>query len=360
MKKRPRTGKRCALNGILKTSDMFILILITIQSLQQMPTRTNGFTFSRFLSGKDHMKLYSNDNDIPLSLLKYRFENDDNSEKNIECKTSQGKNELADNSKNDEECNINDINDTSSAKEAKCSDEKLDFVGAGTLGDIMSDPSENYENNLNDDELESDDRIANDSQSFLRGDGSPYTPSDYLPRKQRRAKPTKSGLVTSTGGTLSSQFGNKIPAMTPLERIALTANGNLQRIFSSYYDAPVHVHVENCVRQDANESEMGSKAVWKRVVHLSVFDQDFCKATSEITVNSADCIKLVESGEVGIGQLFRFLDKLPTFAILDAGRTQAKGMWRQYTLHCEEFHCEILEEFAPDAWNLSPLENLLE
>ncbi|GFH52173.1 hypothetical protein CTEN210_08649 [Chaetoceros tenuissimus] len=360
MKKRPRTGKRFAVKGVLMSSDVFILILITIQSLQQMPTRTNGFTFSRFLSGKDHMKLYSNDNDIPLSLLKYRFENDDNSEKNVECNTSQGNSDLADNSKNDEECNINDINDTSSAKEAKCSDEKLDFVGAGTLGDIMSDPSENYENNLND-KLETDDRIANDSQSFSRGDGSPYTPSDYLPTKQRRAKPTKSGLVTSTGGTLSSQFGNKIPAMTPLERIALTANGNLQRIFSSYYDAPVHVHVDHCVRQDANASETGSKAVWNRVVHLSIFDQDFCKATSEITVNSADCIKLVESGEVGIGQLFRFLDKLPTFTILDAGRNQSHGgMWRQYTLHCEEFHCEILEEFAPDAWNLSPLDNSLQ
>ena len=52
-----------------------------------------------------------------------------------------------------------------------------------------------------------------------------------------------SGLVTKTGGTLCSQFKSKIPNLSPLDRIALTANGNLQRIFSSYYDAPVHVFV---------------------------------------------------------------------------------------------------------------------
>ena len=32
-----------------------------------------------------------------------------------------------------------------------------------------------------------------------------------------------------------------LPTFTPLERIAITANGNLQRLISSYYNAPVTV-----------------------------------------------------------------------------------------------------------------------
>lgn len=71
-----------------------------------------------------------------------------------------------------------------------------------------------------------------------------------------------------------------------------------------------------------------------------------------ITVHSDDCIKIVESGEVGIGQLFRYLDKLPTFTIVDAGRCENGGLWRRYTLGSKELTCDILEQFVPDAWEI--------
>ena len=85
---------------------------------------------------------------------------------------------------------------------------------------------------------------------------------------------------------------------------------------------------------------------------LIILLQVFCKATSAITVHSKNCVKIVESGEVGIGQLFRYLDKLPTFTIVDAGRCENGGLWRRYILECDELKCEILEEFVPNAWQL--------
>lgn len=224
---------------------------------------------------------------------------------------------------------------------------KLDYVGAGTLGDIMSDPSQD----------ECSDVPENTPQVHI-GQKTTSTKNN-IEKGKNGVKPMKSGLVTSTGGTLTAQYGLKVPGMSPLDRILLTANGNLQRIFSSFYDAPVHVHVDRCVkRRDSSArgnvdiTKCEEEAIWDRVVHLSVFDTMFCKATSVITVHSNDCIKIVESGEVGIGQLFRYLDKLPTFTILDAGRCENGGIWRQYKLECKELTCDILEEFIPNAWEI--------
>jgi hypothetical protein len=173
---------------------------------------------------------------------------------------------------------------------------KRDYVGAGTLGDIMSDPSQD---NDNIDAVKSEVRdyssLANSTTavdvSTTNGEEKTSTKAysnrekkseaRYESNSDTKTKPTKSGLVTSTGGTLSSQFGQKVPNLSPLDRIALTANGNLQRIFSSFYDAPVHVHVEQCVKRanggDPSTLAMNGgvleDAVWDRVVHLSVFEQ---------------------------------------------------------------------------------------
>lgn len=167
----------------------------------------------------------------------------------------------------------------------------------------------------------------------------------------------KSGLVTDLGGTLQRSFGPKTQGyLTPLERIALTANGNLQRIFSSYYDAPVHILVKCCEKQQQEQQQdaSGAAAIWHRQVLLTVHSQIFCTASSVITVQDPSCIHLVETGQVGIGQLFRYLDKLPSFELLDVGRSEEGGMWRQYELSCKELTCHITETFVPDAWNILP------
>jgi hypothetical protein len=132
--------------------------------------------------------------------------------------------------------------------------DEFDTVGAGTLGDIMagSAPNTGLQNNAD----------KNPSQRAIID-----------------------GLVTKEGGELNAKFGCQF---TPMERIALTANGNLQRIFSSYYDAPIHVHVDSCTRRGTNQSppvmysneilSMNSidDAIWDRVVHLHVNEQVSC------------------------------------------------------------------------------------
>ncbi|KAL9189336.1 hypothetical protein ACHAXT_011826 [Thalassiosira profunda] len=226
------------------------------------------------------------------------------------------------------------------------SNDEIDVVGAGTLGDIMA---------------------GSGFRDDITQRPSPTTVVD--------------GLVTKEGGELNSRFGCHF---APMERIALTANGNLQRIFSSYYDAPVHVHVDSCARRTKISSVNGDRpqwgfnrtgidfdpaterpevvhgdAIWDRVVHIQVHDRTICKATSIISVASPECIQLIEEGAVGLGQMFRHLNKLPTFSLLDAGRTKAEmgefegGMWRTYELQSDEMTCLIHEEFHRDAWSIA-------
>ena len=62
---------------------------------------------------------------------------------------------------------------------------------------------------------------------------------------------------------------------------------------------------------------------------------------------------LVESGEVGIGQLFRYLDRLPTFSLLAIGRLENGCLWRKYILSSIELECIIEEIFSTSAWAIT-------
>lgn len=90
------------------------------------------------------------------------------------------------------------------------------------------------------------------------------------------------------------------------------------------------------------------------------------------------CAEAVKNGSVGIGQLFRSLDILPNFELLNAGhRTQpssvfesngngsdtdvrgqkgrkgaAGGLWRVYDLRSRHVSCRIHEEFPADLFDL--------
>jgi hypothetical protein len=296
---------------------------------------------------------------------------------------------------------------------------EIDIVGSGTLGDIMSGPA-----------APKTKQTLNSSQS-----SSPSSTTADVNNEK-----VIDGLVTKEGGELNTRFNCNF---SPMERIALTSNGNLQRIFSSYYDAPVHVHIDFCSRRTEDETttaaaaavlptdgtrrktsvmdyytsntysnfdiidknnkyspkeDMGkdkncsssssSSAIWDRIVHIHIHGQTICRATSIISVKDPTCIRLIENGTMGIGQLFRYLDRLPTFSLVDAGRTTTAatsaaaaaagggggggkdlndnssgtndvsffegGIWRTYELKCDEMTCLIHEEFHKDAWNISP------
>jgi chorismate-pyruvate lyase len=290
-------------------------------------------------------------------------------------------------------------------------EKRIDYVGAGTLGDIMSsDDGFRFSAPVSAEQLQQTASADDGARGGIDGSTDvdevkthATTSSSFATiREDGDALSHDEGLVTTAGGTLQARFGEKIPRMSPLERIALTSNGNLQRIFSSYYDAPVHVHVDRCemrtfgnqgvnrsgsgdggigsaegheygllgdfelgskkqhngkfiIAADSTEPASGGDAVWDREVHLSVHSQRFCTARSVVTVRSEDCIRLVHSGKVGIGQLFRNLDRLPTFEIVDAGRRlDDGGMWRTYTLECRELSCVIREDFVSNAWSIEP------
>ena len=174
--------------------------------------------------------------------------------------------------------------------------------------------------------------------------------------------PTTEAASLKKQQTLTETYG----ITHPLDRMALTANGNLQRLVASYYDAPVTVVVESCeLRQtepivaDGNNeacfttgsSSSAPPQVWDRVVQLQVHGTTFCTATSVITVHDALCQSLVESRQVGLGQLFRYLNILPEFELQDAGVHPC--FWREYSLQCSELSCQIHEEFRPGMWEIT-------
>lgn len=186
----------------------------------------------------------------------------------------------------------------------------------------------------------------------------------------------RDGLVTSESKGLEQTYGID----HPLNRIAVTANGNLQRIVSSYYDAPVTVVVDHCTAvvhgatttlknytPKTSMSSISSKAAttpgnamavggaWDRRVQLQVFGTTFCVAESTVHVHSPECQRLVESGAIGLGQLFRYLNLLPEFELQNAGPTPEGGFWRQYTLDCPGMvTCNVHETFIRDVWDLKP------
>jgi hypothetical protein len=163
----------------------------------------------------------------------------------------------------------------------------------------------------------------------------------------------RDGLVTSTtkNCSLSKMYG----IHHPLDRMAVTANGNLQRLFSSYYDSPVTVVVDHSTPLLLSDA-VSSTSCWERRVRLQVFEQTFCVADSVIQVHSLESCALVESGQVGLGQLFRHLNILPEFALQAAGPTaEGGGFWRNYTLTSTEVTCSISERFCPGVWALEPV-----
>ena len=151
------------------------------------------------------------------------------------------------------------------------------------------------------------------------------------------------GTSSKNATTLATAFG----LTNPLDRLVLTANGNLQRLIASYYDADVSVRVEECSFRRDNPN------VWDRTVYLKVLGCEFCRAESEVTIHKESCQELVASGQVGLGQLFRYLNVLPMFSLRNAGvDSNTGGIWREYTLQCNALTCQIREEFIPGLWEL--------
>ena len=79
---------------------------------------------------------------------------------------------------------------------------------------------------------------------------------------------TTSGCGSTNTTTTSTSLAKRYGITSPQDRILLTANGNLQRLVSSYYDAPVSVVLDQC--------QLVKHQTWDRRVHLTVHNQVSC------------------------------------------------------------------------------------
>ncbi|KAJ7155394.1 hypothetical protein C8R43DRAFT_428236 [Mycena crocata] len=164
--------------------------------------------------------------------------------------------------------------------------------------------------------------------------------------------------------------------LTGLERVALSAQGDLQRILSAFFARPIvlaliYSHTYTRRLDDSldpltlpNPSAIASASpespiVQNRQVHLQCGGKLVCTATSTVTVRSSHCAHLFLEEKYGIGQLFSKLGATPSFELLAVGTgaqddiSAEKGLsnsgsqlWRKYRLSVPEIECEILEVFA--------------
>ena len=154
---------------------------------------------------------------------------------------------------------------------------------------------------------------------------------------------------------------------TPLERIILTANGNLQRIMSAYYSAAVRVQVKYCDvdKLDSNiyDRQVDLEATIKNNNGINSSDHAnsngendiqrkvFCTATGKVILHSEECVKAIESKKVGVGQLFKHLGILPSFQLIDAGHNTDGSLFREYKLISSHMTCHFTEVFKKDFLN---------
>lgn len=125
------------------------------------------------------------------------------------------------------------------------------------------------------------------------GTPSPGAATPSADSGERAAKARKLASLADIMSPEEDDTLRSFTAFTPLQRIALSANGNLQRIVSSYYNAPVTVHVVHTRRVSAGKYE--------REVTLSVNAVEFCRATSRIELEREEYIEAREMCAAGCG-----------------------------------------------------------
>ncbi|KAL0955143.1 hypothetical protein HGRIS_004057 [Hohenbuehelia grisea] len=180
--------------------------------------------------------------------------------------------------------------------------------------------------------------------------------------------------------------------LTGLERIMLSAQGDLQRTLSAFFDTPLTVtttyshtftHVSpglpavplNLPNAPAlAAASAATPIVQTRQVLLQCLGTTACTATSAVRIMSPRAAHLFLEEKYAIGQMFRKLEMLPAFELLEVGfgnapaapsstlssanhdehahgdakeryADRSKQVWRIYKLSVPEFECEILEVF---------------
>ncbi|CAE6485207.1 hypothetical protein AG1IA_01836 [Rhizoctonia solani AG-1 IA] len=139
--------------------------------------------------------------------------------------------------------------------------------------------------------------------------------------------------------------------LSGIERVALSAKGDLQRTLSAYFSHPISVargYTSPDPSAPISSASHATPLEQIRSVDLICRGRIVCMCTSTVTMTSPAAAQLVLVDKYPIGQVFRALGTGPAFQLLDVGLTEGgKGLWRVYTLKTDEFQCRIREEF-PD------------
>ncbi|KAI9510030.1 hypothetical protein F5148DRAFT_659223 [Russula earlei] len=136
-----------------------------------------------------------------------------------------------------------------------------------------------------------------------------------------------------------------------LERIMLSAHGDLQRLLSAFFARTINIktiYAHTSPRTHVASPE--EPITQRREVHLLCGGKTVCVATSNVTLTAPLCERLFIDEKFAIGQMFRKLQSPPQFALLECGSKSEDGkrvLWRRYTLSTEGFECDITEVF-PD------------
>ncbi|KAG6886127.1 hypothetical protein C0993_002646 [Termitomyces sp. T159_Od127] len=168
--------------------------------------------------------------------------------------------------------------------------------------------------------------------------------------------------------------------VTGLERIVLSAKGDLQRMLSAFFARPItiatvysstfyyrNIHERPVPLTLPNPTVVASASrdspiTQIRQVHLQCSNKIVCTATSTVCITSPTVANLFLVEKYAIGQMFSRMGKAPEFELISVGlgpvtdavttssqsekpHTTDEQLWRKYRLSVEDFECEILEVF---------------
>ncbi|KAH8830808.1 hypothetical protein DL96DRAFT_1594392 [Flagelloscypha sp. PMI_526] len=169
-------------------------------------------------------------------------------------------------------------------------------------------------------------------------------------------------------------------SVTGVERVMLSAQGNLQKFLSAFFARPIHVTLvyshdfstastsgQRIPTQtpDVASASRATPAIQTRQVYLECNDKVVCICTSTVTLSNPHVAGLFLVDKYPIGQTFSKLGQTANFELLEVGfgeppqegssqkeltledskPTDNSALWRKYRLFVEDFECEILEVF---------------
>ncbi|KZT51733.1 hypothetical protein CALCODRAFT_121588 [Calocera cornea HHB12733] len=138
-----------------------------------------------------------------------------------------------------------------------------------------------------------------------------------------------------------------------IERVVLSAKGDLQRVLSAYFGSPISVlPIFSTPSSSLPGPALASPAqpiTQHRTVHLLCASKRVVLATSTVHLLSPRAAHLILDDKYAIGQCYRVMGQNPEFELqevwVDRASTGEERVTRRYKLSTQEMVCEIEEVF---------------